>query len=475
MAIFKIFGKKTKPKPASKIDNSVFGKSYLDLTHTIDPLDHSIETPTIIPADKRHIGRATERKIDAIEFEMSRDMGRPRTQIVTKDSSPQNPNRSEALSHITDFQATDFQSTIAIQAAHTDFEFSQNTDMLAPFFSEIEAVPMLEEAAILYASGQVAMAEKMLQSTIQQNTLSGSMLQAWFMLFDLFQITDNITAFDQLSLAYTTQFETSPPVWRMPVASSIENNLISNANVSTPNIRFPTLLDHEITVHLQKLNEISSQSKSLQLDFSRVEAVTPVGCGLLLRSIQNLNKTKHDILVIEAKQFTEKIRTIIKIGRRDETEAPWLLLLEVLQLLQLKEEFEETSIDYCVTFEVSPPSFETTANKITMEQAKKPVVIAHATELSEHFVMPKIIEGSTGSLIADIKNFAELHDLVYLDCTQLEKVEFSASAQLLNGLVPIASDKNKTIEFHNVNYLIMHLFNAMGLKSVATIYPRRQA
>ena len=39
--------------------------------------------------------------------------------------------------------------------------------------------------------------------------------------------------------------------------------------------------------------------------------------------------------------------------------------MEILQLLQMKEAFEETSIDYCVTFEVSPPAYEAPANKIT--------------------------------------------------------------------------------------------------------------
>ena len=472
MAIFKIFGKKTKPDQAPTASRSARGKSHSD---TIDPLNSSFQIQTATITDKRHIGRATERKIDAIEFEMSRDMGRPRTSKITKEEFTRDANKGDTLPYQTDFQATDFQSTIAMSVANTDFGSSPQTDMLAPIFAATETVPVLEEAAILYASGQVEMAEQMLQSSILQSTQSGSMLQAWFMLFDLYQVTENITAFDKLSLLYTTQFEISPPVWRMPITTAVENNSISNTNSKTPNIRFPALLDNEITKYLQKLSEISGQSKSLQLDFSRVESVTPVGCGLLLRSIKNLNKTKHDILVIEAQKFTEKIRAIIEVGRRDETEAPWLLLLEVLQLLQLKEEFEETSIDYCVTFEVSPPAYETSANKITMEKAEKIAANITITELSEHFSMPRIIEGKTDSLISEIKSFAELHDLVYLDCSQLEKVEFGASAQLLNGLLPIASSKNKVIEFHDVNYLVMHLFNAMGLKSVATIYPRKQA
>ena len=89
--------------------------------------------------------------------------------------------------------------------------------------------------------------------------------------------------------------------------------------------------------------------------------------------------------------------------------------------------------------------------------------------------MPKSIEGSTDALVKQIAAFAKDHQLIILDCSQLERVEFGASAQLLNGLVPISSSKDKSIQFHEVNYLVMHLFNAMGLKNVAAIFPRKQS
>jgi ABC-type transporter Mla MlaB component len=184
-----------------------------------------------------------------------------------------------------------------------------------------------------------------------------------------------------------------------------------------------------------------------------------------------LKKSKHDLVLVAAQNLTEQIRSILEVGRRDETEAPWLLLLEVLQLLQLKEVFEEASIDYCVTFEVSPPAFEAPTSKVTTAVAEA----VPEVDASDRFLMPKFIEGSTDELVKQITTHSKLHDLVILDCSQLERVEFGASAQLLNGLVPISSAKNKSIQFHEVNYLVMHLFNAMGLKNVAAIFPRKQS
>ncbi|MCX7220000.1 MAG: hypothetical protein NTY70_14000, partial [Burkholderiales bacterium] len=201
----------------------------------------------------------------------------------------------------------------------------------------------------------------------------------------------------------------------------------------TPNLTFPATLDAEIIKLLERLQSLSKQSQSLKLDFMRVKQVDPVGCGLLLRSLKNPKKTKHELILVGAQDLTEKIRAILEVGRRDETEAPWLLLLEVLQLLHFEKAFEEASIDYCITFEVSPPSFEAPQNRVITATSDIQLV----EEVSNRFMMPAIIEGR------------------------------------LSGLVPIAAKKGITIQFHEVNYLVTCLFNAMGLKNVAAIFPRK--
>ncbi|MFM9746165.1 hypothetical protein ACKI2C_52300, partial [Streptomyces brasiliscabiei] len=57
-------------------------------------------------------------------------------------------------------------------------------------------------------------------------------------------------------------------------------------------------------------------------------------------------------------------------------------------------------------------------------------------EESDSYFMPKVVEGKTEFLISGITKQAEKHNPLVLDCSRLERVEFGASAQLLNGLAP---------------------------------------
>ena len=468
MGIFSLFGKKNNDLEKKSPEKASAQKTRSKSLNNATPNAQDDEALSQSVMAQRHIARATERKIDAIEFEMSRDMGRPRpiqnqTAFVdTPTLSPVAPSNSLQLDQ--DSSSIEFASTVPA----TDFLLGQNPDIAASTLTQSESVPVLEEAAILFASGQKEVAEMMLQSTIAEDNLGNAMQTAWYMLFDLYQISNNQAAYEQLSLDYASKFETSPPIWDS--AASKARELLNAQTVEvTPNLTFPANLDAEIIKLLERLQSLSKQSHSLKLDFMRVKQVDPIGCGLLLRSLKNLKKTKHELILVGAQDLTEKIRAILEVGRRDETEAPWLLLLEILQLLHFEKAFEEASIDYCITFEVSPPSFEAPHNRVITATSDIQLV----EEVSNRFMMPAIIEGRTDALINQIADHAKIHSAVLLDCSLLERVEFGASAQLFSGLVPIAAKKGITIQFHEVNYLVTCLFNAMGLKNVAAIFPRK--
>jgi len=128
-------------------------------------------------------------------------------------------------------------------------------------------------------------------------------------------------------------------------------------------------------------------------------------------------------------------------------------------------------MDYCITFEVSPPSFE--APKINVTSSFPEINALQEDEFPDRFMMPASIEGNIAPLIKQIIARAETLNPLVLDCSRLERVEFSASAELLNGLAPIAGKRGMTIEFRDVNYLVMMLFNAMGLKNIASITLRK--
>ena len=51
-------------------------------------------------------------------------------------------------------------------------------------------------------------------------------------------------------------------------------------------------------------------------------------------------------------------------GVRDADPAFWLARLDALRLANRADQFDETAIDYCVTYEVSPPSWEPARCKV---------------------------------------------------------------------------------------------------------------
>src|SRR5665213_759696 len=72
---------------------------------------------------------------------------------------------------------------------------------------------VLENAALLYASGQAQPARALLEQGVATDHDAKLSPLAWLALFDLLQRADDRTAFDQLAMQYVVQFERSAPAW----------------------------------------------------------------------------------------------------------------------------------------------------------------------------------------------------------------------------------------------------------------------
>jgi len=222
--IFSIFGKKNGGNKSS----SAKSKSAKDDPPTTTGLtaNTSADFANSIMA-QRHIARATERKIDAIEYEMSRDILKRKYDPPSVQPAPitEQPDANANLfdddsdANTIDLKSTphntDFESTMPLNGAATDFLMNPNTEGRAAH-AAIENIPALEEAAILFASEQNEATELILQNLIQNESYNAMNPTAWLMLFDLYQITNNQIKFEQLSLDYVSKLEISAPIWRDP-------------------------------------------------------------------------------------------------------------------------------------------------------------------------------------------------------------------------------------------------------------------
>ncbi|MDO8299022.1 hypothetical protein [Lacisediminimonas sp.] len=474
MALFGLFGKKdNKPAPAEKkapADTSAAG-ARAPVTPVAKP-----DPAAPVRAQRRDpaVANATAKKIDAIESEMSSEFSATRlqaghtrpgpsaeAQLASKAAQASNLHTRPGPQH-------SFESTLPSIGMSTEFLLGpqgKNTDIV---IIGTEAAQVIEEAAILYASNQGAMTEQVLRAAIDGNMMGEQVSKAWLMLFDLYQFTGRQRDFDALSIDYASLFETSPPSWRSndeQAAPAPDKQGVAGAG-AVPSVAFVGKLDGNIIRLLERVQKLAETSPTLRLEFARVLEVDPIGCGLLLRILKRLQATERDLVLVGARELAEKIRKILQVGRRDETEAPWLLLLEILRLLNAEREFEEASIDYCVTFEVSPPAFQAPRNKVTTAEAgaENPAALT--------YVLPAIIEGKTEQLISGVAAFANSHDPALVDCARLQRIDFNAAGELLSSLAPIVAE-GRVIEFIEVNHLVAALFDVIGLKDIARIVVRK--
>lgn len=474
MGIFSLFGKKEREQDAAADTNS--SRAKRDMSASRANSDKSGARSQSVKRDT-HAARATARKIDEIESEMSSEFIAPTTAQNIPDTikggasakpkqKPAAEKAARAASNSSDTPTTSL-PTLPSMGTTTQMLLEGATTIYDVAVPASENAPVIEEAAILFANGQNDIVEQMLCAAISDNNLGNAEHDVWCMLFDLYQSMGKQQEFENLSIAYVNKFETSPPAWVSKSAKGTQGEPQTSKG-ATPSVPFTGKLDGNCIKHLERVQKLAESHRTLRLEFAKVTEVNPIGCGLLLKILTKLQKSEHDLILVSAPELAKKIRSILEVGRRDETEAPWLLLLEILRLLNLEKEFEEASIDYCVTFEVSPPAFVAPKNKVTTATAEQ----AQAGAQSEAYMMPAVIEGQIDQLILAIATYSDEHDPAIIDCARLTRVDFNAAGRLLSGIAPFCV-KGKTIEFHNVSYLVAALFNVIGLNDIVRILPRK--
>lgn len=422
-------------------------------------------------ADRRSAARATELKIDAIESAMSLQL----------DGDLRAPGTARARGR-TDAEAGGFSNTVPLMDASTEILFDDGlpSDAIAP--AATLPTPIVEEAAILFANGQQALAEQLLEHAILQAAPCAHDEHAHLLLFDLYQLSGRQQAFDSLSTDYISRFETSPPAWR----DSAQQVPSAAPASGPPGVVFPAVLDGGSARQIARAQTLSAAHRILQLDFSPIRETDPDGCALLLQLLYSLHKSGHDLVLPGAPELVEQLRCTRQAGPGGAGAAHWLLLLELLRLLNREQEFEDSSIEYCIAFEISPPAFEAPRPPSSLAPlAEKGGVLSRYAPSSltsggqtaaagqpERFAMPELVAGDTRQLIEAIAAFAAERETVVIDCSRLNRIDFSASGQLLTGLVPLAGN-GRMIEFHDVNHPVAALLNVMGLKEIARIIPHK--
>ncbi len=337
----------------------------------------------------------------------------------------------------------------------TDFDFDTSLRDLQ-VDAEVDPIDAdVEQAAILYADGHDDAARSLLEDAVRVHHY-GPGERLWLMLFDLYLLTGHKTAFETLAGDYAQCFGQCSPGWR----DSMQKPVVAKG---VGNILFKGELSGNNDVGFSALRQGLEKNPDLRLDLSKVKNLDEAGCGRLLGEMQKTRKARREIELLGGDNIRPLLEARIQPGRPEEGDC-WLLLLEVYQAVGLQERFEDLAIDYAVTFEISPPSWES-------KRVSAPLPAPTATSAPEDESMSEayVARGNIkAARFTDLAIFIEVHDPVIIDCSNLVRIDFISAGALLNVLSS-AQRAGKQLIFRHPHHLIAELFGVVGLTAVAEI------
>lgn len=436
----------------------------------------------------RDVARATAEKIDRIESEMALDFPTgnapapavPPVQASTSLQQPTLPptppasDSSVSKSPSRKRRPEGTASTVPSLGQSTDILLGDSILANALELSDSASNPAIEEAAILYANGQALPAAAALQDAIRNDAAGhhAAATQAWLMLFELLQVLDKRAEFENLAIDYAVRFETSAPAWLNLAVADTAAPAASTTPADRAVVTFTGVLNGGILPLLDQLKRLAQKNPVLWLEFDKLTAVDAPGADLMLRVFTAFQKSNHEVVLSGCAHLSSLCQKAVEVGRHDTSTSIWMLLLETYRLLNRRAAFEEAGIDYCVTYEVSPPSWEPPSRRFRVEDghAEASVVVGVEAESLD----PDVIAlrgdliGKLESELQRLNNFSSVHEHICVDCSRLRRVDFTAAGALLNWAVSMQV-AGSPVRFVEVGHLIAALFVVMGLHEVAQI------
>ena len=320
---------------------------------------------------------------------------------------------------------------------------------------------VLENAALLYGSGQAQPARDLLEKGVQEDPDAKASPLAWLALFDLLQRANDRAAFDQHALQYVMQFERSPPPWEQRTMAPVAAPKATAGGY----VLLTGKLSSATAPQLEALRRaLDKHPTNARLDFASMAGFDEAGAKLLAEALAYARRQRCALTL----QRTEKVRAALDIllrRGREAGEGPWLLALELLQFDQKQEPFDERAIEYAIAFEQSPPSWEpppVPAGDAPPAEATASPADEEPAPNREFVVWSGVLTGSATQHIARITEHAYHHAVVPIDMTGVERIDFVCAGSLLNAITRVEAQR-KAVQIVGASPIIRALLLLIGI------------
>lgn len=361
--------------------------------------------------------------------------------------------------------------------------------------------PDLEEAAIRFANGDHAGAESGLLDVLAQHQQDEpeQQLEIWMTLFDLYRATGQHDRFDALAIDFAAQYSRSAPLWfSMPELLGMVAAAAPAAGAAeaapAPGMRRdfswnapPTLAVSSVAALQASLARAASP---WTLSWSRLTGIDEAAVPLLADLVLQWSDREGQLVFSGVEKLNALLDAKTQSGDRSNSPEWWRLRMAMMRLMGKPDEFELVALDYCVTYEVSPPSWvsprcgysdnegvssgaaplaadsDFMASDLGELSAPAPLETGPVAQLSGH------IDGDATPLLQPFEAFLRPGVPLTIACDKLIRVDFAAAGSVLNWAAE-QQGHGHVVQFHNLQRLVAIFFNVIGINEHAWVVPRK--
>lgn len=346
--------------------------------------------------------------------------------------------------------------------------------------------PAMQDAAIRFADGDDAGAEAALLAVMQATDASTDAADACATaLLDLYRATDQATSFEEVAIEYAQRFGRSAPEW-FSVPDRLRRAAVTSAVVTTAATGSASAAGWECpsdlslpAVQIVRTTQRSASARHVRWDALRT--IHPQAAQALKELFTEWATLPLDLHFSGAEVLDSVLQAATPPDQPDTDPLWWHLRLEALRIQGRQEDFENVALDYCVVYEVSPPSWleadctfvhESEGSTTAQMQpgsssgfAPLDVTPEHSTNVLE---LRGEIQGDADQILNDLHAKMRPGDPMAVSLALVIRVDFPAAASILNWLVAHQAETGR-MQFVHVPRLVAAFFEVMGITGMADI------
>ncbi|MDR0274314.1 MAG: STAS domain-containing protein [Burkholderiaceae bacterium] len=372
--------------------------------------------------------------------------------------------------------------------------------------------PELEEAAIRFANGDIEGAETSMLALLGNDGARSNHMDTWLALFDLYRAGGWQAKFDEAANDFASLFGRSAPQWSVttgimaPAAPAGKPDApLAPGQAARMHWVCPASLGPQ---SLAALNAILRRNPSpWRMDWRGLKTIEDAALAPLLEALRRWGGAKGEYHLRDADRLLSVLVERSPTDNREVDPQWWSARLALLRLLGDMDEFDLVALNYCVTYEISPPSWEDPLARFVpiaeageeAEQAAPPPDVAADEDLRQtlakafqptDFVPSRMLENDdlpiegelSGVITDDVEKALQPVNAsldraaharaVDINCRLLLRMDFGAAGALLNWAT-MQQTLKRQVTLRQVNRMVGAFFGVIGIHEVARVVLRK--